>query len=158
MRVALGADHAGVALKDRVRRALDPTGDHRADGLTAEVVDLGVHSTDPADYPDVARAVAAGVANGAYDRGILICGSGVGMSIAANKVPGIRAALVHTVDSARLCREHNDANVLALAGRSLAETDALTIIRAFLETPFAGGRHQRRVNKLAAIERNPHHD
>ena len=155
MRVALGADHAGVSLKDRVRRALNQNGDHDAEGVAAEVVDLGVHSPDPADYPDVAREVAAGVASGTYDRGILICGSGVGMSIAANKVPGIRAALVHTVESARLCREHNDANILTLAGRSLAETDALTIIQAFLETPFAGGRHQRRVDKIAAIERRP---
>ena len=116
MRVALGADHAGVALKDQVRRALGPSGDHHAEDITVDVVDLGVHSTDPADYPDVAREVAAGVANGAYDRGILICGSGVGMSIPANKVPGIKA---------------------------------------FLETPFAGGRHQRRVDKIAAIERRP---
>ena len=155
MRVALGSDHAGVALKDQVRRGLGQNGDHPAEDTTVDVVDLGVHSTDPADYPDVAREVAAGVASGAYDRGILICGSGVGMSIAANKVPGIRAALVHTVDSARLCREHNNANVLALAGRSLAGNDALTIIKAFLETPFAGGRHQRRVDKIAAIERLP---
>ena len=155
MRVALGADHAGVALKDEVRRALDGNAAGYPAGSATKIVDLGVHSTDPADYPDVAQAVAAGVANGAYDRGILICGSGVGMSIAANKVPRIRAALVHTVESARLCREHNDANILALAGRSLAETDALTIIRAFLETPFAGGRHQRRVEKIAAIERRP---
>ena len=155
MRVALGADHAGVALKDEVRRALDTNGAGSPDGNATEIVDLGVHSTDPTDYPDVAQEVAAGVANGAYDRGILICGSGVGMSIAANKVPGIRAALVHTVESARLCREHNDANILALAGRSLAEADALTIIQAFLETSFAGGRHQRRVDKIAAIERRP---
>ena len=155
MRVALGADHAGVALKDRVRGTLDGNGNCLPVGIVDELFDLGVHSTDPADYPDVAREVAAGVASGAYDRGILICGSGVGMSIAANKVPGIRAALVHTVESARLCREHNDANILALAGRSLSETDALAIIKAFLETPFAGGRHQRRVDKIAAIERGP---
>lgn len=153
MRVALGADHAGVTLKDLVRHALDPNAGGGAGGSTPDVVDLGVHSADPADYPDVAHEVAAGVASGAYDRGILICGSGVGMSIAANKVPGIRAALVHSVESARLCREHNDANILALAGRSLADADALAIIEAFLETPFAGGRHRRRVEKIAAIER-----
>ncbi len=151
MRVALGADHAGVALKQVVRRALD-LNDNGAEGTTPDVVDLGVHSTDPTDYPDVAQQVAAGVASGAYDRGVLICGSGVGMSIAANKVPGVRAALVHSVEGARLCRAHNDANVLALAGRSLADADARAIIEAFLETPFAGGRHRRRVEKIAAIE------
>ncbi len=152
MRVALGADHAGVALKDRVRRAIERNGFPNAGSVDAQVADLGVHSADPADYPDVAHEVASGVASGVYDRGILICGSGVGMSIVANKVPGIRAALVHTVESARLCREHNDANILALAGRSLAEPEALTIIKAFLETPFAGGRHKRRVDKIAALE------
>ena len=152
MRVALGADHAGVALKQVVRRALDSNGGGAA-GATPDVVDVGVHSPDPTDYPDVAQEVAAGVASGTYDRGILICGSGVGMSIAANKVPGVRAALVHSVQGARLCREHNDANILALGGRSLADADALAIIEAFLETPFAGGRHRRRVEKIAAIER-----
>ena len=106
----------------------------------------------PADYPDFARPVAEGVASGTFDRGILICGSGIGMSIAANKVPGVRAALVHFPDDAQLCRQHNDANVVTLAGRALAPELALDIVNTFLHTPFAGGRHERRVTKIAELE------
>ena len=145
MRIALGADHAGVALKDRIKRAL---GDR---GVGYE--DLGTDSDERVDYPDYARRVAEGVASGAFDRGILFCGSGIGMAIAANKISGVRAAPVSDVDTARLTREHNDANVLTLAGRTLAADTALAIVDAFLTTPFAGGRHQRRLDKIASMER-----
>ena len=145
MRIAVGADHRGVELKRQILSALTAAG-HAC-------TDVGVHSEDPADYPDVARQAAEGVATGAFDRGVLICGSGVGMSIAANKVPGARAALVHTVEGARLCREHNDANILALAGGTLAPQDVGAVVAAFLDAPFAGGRHRRRVDKIIAMER-----
>ena len=145
MRIALGADHAGVALKDRIKRAL---GDR---GVVYE--DLGTDSDERVDYPDYARRVAEGVASGAFDRGILFCGSGIGMAIAANKISGVRAAPVSDVDTARLSREHNDANVLTLAGRTLAADTALAIVDAFLTTAFAGGRHQRRLDKIASMER-----
>ena len=145
MRVAVGADHRGVELKRRIRLALAERGH--------DCTDLGVHSEEPADYPDVARQAAEGVAAGAFDRAVLVCGSGVGMSIAANKVAGSRAALVHTAEGARLCREHNDANVLALAGSTLSPGDVGAVVTAFLDTPFAGGRDRRRVDKIIAMER-----
>ena len=146
MRIALGADHAGVALKDRVKQALDER--------LLSYDDFGTTSEASVDYPDYALRVARGIASGAYDRAILICGSGVGMAMAANKVPGVRAAAVTDADAARLSREHNDANVVALAARSIRPDTALEIIDAFLTTPFAGGRHQRRVDKITAIERD----
>ena len=144
MRIALGADHAGVALKARVKQALD---DRR---LTYE--DFGPASDASVDYPDYALRVARGVASGSFDRGILICGSGLGMAIAANKVPGVRAAPVTDAKTARLSREHTDANILTLGARLLSSERALDIIDAFLATPFGGGRHQRRVDKIRAIE------
>ena len=144
MRIALGADHAGVALKTRVRQFLD------ARQLTYR--DFGPTSDEVVDYPDYAAQVARGVACGTFDHGILICGSGVGMAIAANKIRGIRAAPVDNPDAARLCREHNDANVLALGARTLSVEQALHIVEAFLATPFGGGRHQRRIDKITAIE------
>lgn len=147
MRVALGADHAGFALKAQVRELLD------ARRLACE--DVGPDSDAAVDYPDYALRVARLVAAGAFDRGILICGSGIGMAIAANKVRGIRAAPVTTPAAARLARRHNDANVLALGARTLAADDALRIVDAFLTTPFEGGRHQRRVEKIAAVETDP---
>ena len=144
MRVAIGADHAGVALKTRVKQLLDER------HLTCK--DLGSTSEKSVDYPDYALSVARSVASGASDRGILICGSGIGMAIAANKVRGIRAAPVTTSAAARLARQHNDANVLTLGARTLAADEALEIIEAFLATPFEGGRHQRRVDKISAAE------
>lgn len=151
MRIALGADHAGVALKDRLKRVFD---DGAARGDSPHTyVDFGTHCETSVDYPDFAQPVAEGVASGAFDRGILVCGSGIGMSIAANKVPGVRAALVHDADGARLCREHNDANVVALAGRSLDPEQACEIVRTFLDTAFAGGRHRRRIDKITDLER-----
>ena len=154
MRIALGADHHGVALKASVRRALDEAVGHGSSAPSHTYVDFGAHSEEAVDYPDFAQPVAEGVASGAFDRGVLICGSGVGMSIAANKVPGVRAALVHDPDGARLCREHNDANVVTLAGRSLDPQVALTIIGTFLDTPFAGGRHAPRIAKITDMERS----
>lgn len=145
MRLALGADHAGVALKAAVTRWLD--------GQQVEYRDFGTFDEQSVDYPDIAAAVAAAVSGGAADRGLLICGSGVGMAIAANKIDGVRAACVVDPDTARLCREHNDANVLTLGARVTPFDRAIEIITTFLATPFAGGRHERRVQKIAALER-----
>ena len=153
MRIALGADHRGVALKASIRRALDEAARGSKSAPVHTYVDFGAHSEEASDYPDFAQPVAEGVASGAFDRGVLVCGSGVGMSIAANKVPGVRAALVHDCEAARLCREHNDANVVTLAGRSLAPDAAVAIVETFLATPAAGGRHERRRARIAALER-----
>jgi ribose 5-phosphate isomerase B len=144
MRIALGADHAGFALKEDIKKTLAEF------GLTVE--DFGTGSTDSVDYPDFAERVARGVAGGQFDRGILVCGTGIGMAIAANKIPGIRAATVTDVEMARLSREHNDANVLAIGGRLLDKKRALEIVRTFLETPFGGDRHQRRLDKIKDLE------
>jgi ribose 5-phosphate isomerase B len=144
MRIALGADHAGVALKDRLKRQLDERG--------ISNTDFGTHTTESVDYPDYAAKVAQEVAAGAYDRGILVCGTGIGMAIAANKVPGVRAAPVADLMSASLCREHNDVNVLALGARITTPDVAARLLDIFLDTPFSGGRHQRRIDKLAAMD------
>ena len=143
MRIALGSDHAGITLKNELKRAFDiaTSGDHSL----FTIIDVGTHNKDSVDYPDFALKVAEGVATSAFDRGILVCGSGIGMSIAANKVAGVRAALIHDVDSARLCREHNDANVIT----------AMSIVKVFLETNFEGGRHQRRLQRITEIEQQP---
>jgi ribose 5-phosphate isomerase B len=145
MRIALGADHRGYALKEEIKRLLDD--------LSLQYEDFGTSSPDAADYPDFAAQVARGVTSGRFDRGILVCATGIGMAIAANKVRGVRAATVGDVETARLSREHNDANVLALGARATSPERAREIIRAFLETPFAGGRHQGRVDKITEIER-----
>jgi ribose 5-phosphate isomerase B len=144
MRIALGADHAGVPLKADIKRLLLDRG--------VEIVDLGTDSTDPIDYPDIAERVGRQVGSGAVERGILLCGSGIGMAMAANKIPGVRAAPVTDEDSARLSREHNDANVLALGGRSTPLDLARRIVGLFLDTPFGGGRHRRRVDKINALD------
>ena len=145
MRVALGADHAGVDLKDALKRVLDELG--------VSYDDLGTSSSASVDYPDYAQAVASGVVEGRFDRGILVCGSGIGMSIAANKVHGIRAAVVTEAESARLSRAHNDANVIALGARLTSEADAAEIVRTFLNTEFMGGRHAERVEKIRGLEK-----
>lgn len=119
------------------------------------VIDVGTHNEESVDYPKFALKVAEGVATSTFDRGILVCGSGIGMSIAANKVAGVRAALIHDVDNARLCREHNDANIIALAGRTLDTDTAMSIVKVFLETNFEGGRHQRRLQRITEIEQKP---
>ena len=139
-RVALGADHAGFALKEALKPLLDQLG--------VPFIDCGTHSTESTDYPDYAHAVAHHLVAGDVDFGILCCSTGVGISIAANKVPGIRAAVVHTVEGAGLCREHNDANVLCLGAKFVTAELAAGILHAFLHTAFAGGRHERRILKL----------
>lgn len=137
MRVALAADHGGLELKNSIRSWLEKAG--------YSVEDFGVHTGESVDYPDYAKIVAEKVASGEFDRGILVCGTGIGMSIAANKVPGIRAALVHDVFSARATREHNDSNILCIGQRVVGEGHALAIVEAWLRTEFSGGRHSRRV-------------
>ncbi|HEY7476136.1 MAG TPA: ribose 5-phosphate isomerase B [Vicinamibacterales bacterium] len=144
MRIALGADHAGVALKDQIKALLDERGD--------TYTDFGTSSRDPVDYPDYAVKVAREVSSGAFDRGILFCGSGIGMAIAANKIPGIRAAPVVDETSARLSREHNDANVLSLGERLTPVEQARKFVEIFLDTPFAEGRHRKRVDKIDALD------
>ncbi len=141
MRIAIASDHAGFALKQALRADL------AARELSVE--DLGPESGDePVDYPDFGRLCAEAVASGRADRGILVCGSGIGISIAANRVPGARCALVHDHLSARLAREHNDANIIAFGGRLIGLETARDALAVFLATPFAGGRHAARVAKL----------
>ena len=144
MRIAVGADHAGYRLKEEVKRLLD--------ALDLPYVDFGTNSEASVDYPDIAVEVARAVASGAFDRGILVCGTGIGMAMAANKVRGIRAASVGDLQSARLSREHNDANVLTLGGRTTRADRAREIVRTFLTTSFEGGRHQRRVDKVMNLD------
>jgi len=146
VKVAIGCDHAGVDLKHEVARFLREQGH--------EVADFGTEGTESVDYPDFARRVAEAVRSGQAERGVLICGTGIGMSIAANKVPGVRAALCHDVYSARLTREHNDANVLTMGARVIGPGLAVEIAKAFFGGEFAGGRHARRVDKIAQIERD----
>jgi ribose 5-phosphate isomerase B len=143
--LAIGADHGGVALKDALVAALRARGE--------EVLDVGTSGSASVDYPDFARAVASRVSCGDVDLGILVCTNGIGMSIAANKFPGVRAALVGDATSARMAREHNDANVLVLGGGMIGSFLAVELAGLFLDTSFAGGRHQRRVDKIAEIER-----
>jgi ribose 5-phosphate isomerase B len=144
MKVAVGADHAGILPKKELVEFLQ--------SKNHEVEDLGPFTEDSVDYPDFAFAVAERVAKGQADRGILICGSGIGMSMAANKVNGVRAALCLTAESAALSRQHNNANVLALAGRQIEIPDLLKIAGVFLATEFDGGRHAKRVDKITAYE------
>ena len=142
--IAFGCDHGGVELKDFLISRLR--------SRSIDVDDHGTSDRQPEDYPDYAREVASRVAVGAVDRGVLICTSGIGMSITANKFPGVRAALVQDLDGARSSREHNDANILVLSGAKTEPSLALQIVEIWLSTPFAGGRHQRRVDKITQIE------
>ena len=142
--IALGADHAGYGLKEALKAWLINHG--------YQVLDLGTHSTESVDYPDYAALVAESVVDHKVERGLLICGTGIGMSMAANKVPGVRAALCGDLYTARMSREHNDANVLVLGGRLMGTDMAADILQAWLQTEFAGGRHARRVEKIADIE------
>ena len=142
--IALGADHAGYGLKEALKSWLINRG--------YQVLDLGTHSTESVDYPDYACLVAESVADHKVERGLLVCGTGIGMSIAANKVPGVRAALCADLYTARMSREHNDANVLVLGGRLMGADMAADILQAWLDTAFAGGRHARRVEKIADVE------
>jgi RpiB/LacA/LacB family sugar-phosphate isomerase len=142
--IAIGSDHGGVDLKSVLVSYLRHNGQ--------EVEDCGTQGKEPVDYPDIARDMALKVGRHDADWGLLICTSGIGMSIAANKFPGIRAALVHDTDGARTSREHNDANVLVLSGAKTQPAVAEKIVEIWMATPFAGGRHQRRVDKIGQIE------
>jgi ribose 5-phosphate isomerase B len=144
MRIAMGADHAGYELKNKIREYLVKKG--------FEVQDEGTNSDDSVDYPDFAAKVGSDVASQKADRGILVCGSGIGMAIAANKVHGVRSANISSEYEAQMSREHNDLNVLTLGARILDEAKAFSIVDVWLKTQFAGDRHQRRVQKMMAIE------
>ncbi|MBI2861118.1 MAG: ribose 5-phosphate isomerase B [Chloroflexi bacterium] len=146
MRIAIGSDHRGVGFKQDVMKLVA--------GAGLDCQDFGCSGAEPVDYPDIAAAVGRAVAAGEYDRGILICGTGIGMSVAANKVRGIRAALCHSAFAARRARQHNDANILCLAGET-GRSRAPGVVGAFLATGFEGGRHQRRVDKIRTLEGGP---
>lgn len=145
--VIVGSDHAGFELKEKMKQALERRG--------IPVEDVGTHSTDAVDYPDFAHRVADAVASGRFKRGIVVCGTGIGVSMAANRHPGVRAAVAYDERTARLSREHNDANVLALGGRTIDPGLAERILDVWLKTPFAGGRHERRVGKIELPENEP---
>ena len=138
--IPIGADHAGFELKERLKQELAALG--------YEPLDLGTHSADSTDYPDYAHPVASQVEGGQVQRGVLLCGTGLGMAYAANRHPGVRAAVAWTPEVAKLARAHNDANVLVLPARFVTEQEGIEILRAWLATPFEGGRHQRRVQKI----------
>jgi ribose 5-phosphate isomerase B len=141
--IALGADHAGFAYKEQARTLLTSMG--------LQWKDFGTSAPDSVDYPDFAHAVSSAVGSGEFEYGLLICGTGIGMSIVANKHRGVRAAVVESVPSARLSRQHNNANILALGARIITWERAEEIIRVFFTTPFEGGRHERRVNKIHSL-------
>lgn len=144
MKIALGADHGGYELKNAIRTHLEERG--------IEILDFGTNSKESVDYPKYGFKVGQAILKGEADLGIVVCGTGLGISMAANKVPGIRAALCTETYSARMSREHNNANVLALGGRVIGVGLALDIVDIFINTPFAGGRHARRVDLLTSIE------
>ncbi len=144
MKIAIGADHGGFTLKNEIVKVIKDLGH--------EVEDFGCDCADSVDYPDYALPVAEKVASGEYNRGILICGTGIGMSIAANKVKGIRCALVHDLFSAKATREHNDTNMLAMGARVIGPGVAAEIVKIWLDTEFEGGRHTNRIIKISNIE------
>lgn len=143
-RIALGSDHAGFALKEQIEEAL------KAENY--DVYDLGTHSEESMDYPDIARELSEALAAGNYDRGILVCGTGVGVCMTANKVKGIRAGAVSEPYSAQMARLHNDANVICMGARVVGVGLALEIVKTFLHTRFEGGRHARRVDKINKLD------
>jgi len=143
--IAIGSDHGGVELKDFLVQILR--------SKRMEVEDLGTNGRESVDYPDFGRIVALRVSKGEAERGILICTNGIGMSILANKFPGVRAALVHDLKGAQMSREHNNSNILVLGGGVTEKSLAEQILEIWLQTPFAGGRHQRRLDKIAQVER-----
>lgn len=145
MKIVIGCDHGALALKDEVKKVL-------AEYPDVEVNDVGTFTEDSVDYPDIAEKVCAEITSGRSERGIVLCGTGIGISIAANKIHGIRAALCNDVYSAKMSRQHNNANVLAMGGRVTGFGPADEIVRAWLTTEFEGGRHERRVNKIMALE------
>ena len=141
MNIIIGSDHAGYDMKEQCRDFLE-----NKQGL--DVIDVGVYNRDSSDYPDIAKKVASSIANGEYERGVLICGSGIGMSVAANRFKGVRAALCHNPYLARLSRQHNNANILVMGGRVIGPELAFEMLRVFLGTNFDGGRHQRRIDLI----------
>jgi ribose 5-phosphate isomerase B len=145
MQIGLACDHGGFELKEELKAFLTSVG--------VEPVDMGSFNEESVDYPDYGVLVAEKVSRGDLERGILICGTGIGMSIVANKFPGVRAALANDLYSARCSREHNDANVLVIGGRIIGRGMALEIVKVWLNTSFAGGRHQRRIDKIKALEK-----
>ena len=145
MQIGLACDHGGFEIKQELKDFLK--------GMGVEPVDMGTFNEDSVDYPDFGVLVAERVSKGDLEKGILICGTGIGMSIVANKFPGVRAALVNDLYSSRLSREHNDANVLVIGGRIVGRDLAKEIVKVWLDTPFSGGRHQRRLDKIKALEK-----
>jgi ribose 5-phosphate isomerase B len=145
MQIGLACDHGGFELKENLKAFLKTMG--------AEPIDMGTFNEDSVDYPDFGILVAEKVSKGEWEKGILICGTGIGMSIVANKFRGVRAALANDLYSARFSREHTDANILVIGGRMVGKDLAREIVRVWLETPFSGGRHQRRLAKIEAIEK-----
>jgi ribose 5-phosphate isomerase B len=148
-RIIVGSDHAGFRAKETIKKYLEDAG--------YRVEDVGTHSEESVDYPDYAKAVGERVAGRHDALGVLVCGTGIGVSIAANKVEGIRAALAHDSLTARRAREHNDANVIALGGKIVGEDEAIAIVQEFLGAQFAGGRHRRRVDKITEMDRVREH-
>ena len=148
-RIALGADHAGFQAKENIKRYLESAG--------YAVNDIGTWSEESVDYPDFAIKVARRVQQGESDLGILVCGTGIGMAMAANKIGGVRAAVAHDALTAQMSREHNDANVLTLGARVLGEHQIIEVVASFLAAQFAGGRHQRRVDKISELDQEPKH-
>ena len=146
MKIALASDHAGFAVKEELKPLLEDLGQ--------EVKDLGTVSEESVDYPDYARKVAEAVSRGDVDQGLLVCGSGIGMVISANKVNGVRAALAWNEETARLARQHNDANVLAIGARTTPKEEISKIIRAWFDAEFEGGRHERRIEKIRDLEKH----
>lgn len=146
MKVVIGCDHGAFELKEMIKKFLE-----ESEGF--EVKDVGIFAKESADYPDIAEKVCKEIVSGEAERGIVMCGTGIGISIASNKIHGIRCALCHNAYTAKMCREHNDANVLALGGRVTDFETAKEIVKIYLETKFSGGRHERRVNKIMALEK-----
>ena len=144
MKIAIGCDHGGIVLKPVVKRVLEEN--------EIEIIDMGCDDTKSVDYPDYALKVAEAVSKGEVDKGIILCGTGIGISIAANKVKGVRAAVCHDLFTAQMCAQHNDANILSIGGRVVSEELARQMVQVWLDTPFEGGRHTGRVNKISEIE------
>jgi ribose 5-phosphate isomerase B len=145
MKIAIGADHAGFEIKEKIKQQLEE--------MNMEVEDLGTNSGDSVDYPDFGAAVGREVASGKADQGIVVCGSGIGIALAANKIHGIRAAQAWNEETARLARRHNDANVLSIGARVLPEEEIPKIVAAWFDAEFEGGRHAGRVAKISALEK-----
>ncbi len=144
MKIAIGCDHGGIVLKPAIKKVLENNG--------IDIVDMGCEDIKSVDYPDYALKVAEAVSKGEVDRGIILCGTGIGISIAANKVKGVRAAVCHDLFTAQMCAQHNDANVIAMGGRVINEELAGQMVQVWLDTPFEGGRHNGRVAKISEIE------